>query len=268
MTETKHDAWASGDNYETYMGRWSRQIAKEFVHLINLPKGLKVLEVGCGTGALSAALLEQSSPKHLTCIDTSSGFIETAKSNIDSKNVEFEVASAENIPSPDNTFDSVVSALVFNFLPDHAQALREMARVLKPNGKLGFYVWDYPGGGVGFMRAFWTAAVTVDSAASEFTEDKRFPYCTGEGLSGIISENGFTEVVAQSIEVSSVFRSFDDLWTPFTLGTGPAPGYCSSLSAKKREELKSTLKSQLEISKDGSIHLNLRAWAIQANGPS
>ena len=261
---TKHDAWAAGDSYEAYMGRWSRNIAVEFVRWLDIPKGQDWLELGCGTGALSSEVLLQCSPHHLICSDSSEGFINSAKQRINSELVQFQIASAEDIPVPDESRDCVVSALAINFMSDKSKALSEMKRVLKPNGTLGFYVWDYPGGGVGFMRAFWNAAVTCDPNASEFTEDRRFPYCTEKALSELVSDAGFTQIHSTALEVSSIFQSFDDLWMPFTLGAGPAPGYCANLSPEKREVLRMTLKNQLETSDDGSIPLKLRAWAVRA----
>lgn len=261
---TKHDAWAAADGYEKYMGRWSRQIATEFLSLLEMPNGLSWLEIGCGTGALSAEILKRSAPQDLTCIDPSENFLNETRSNLNSDLVNFKVASAEALPMLEESMDCVVSALVFNFITDKATALAEMKRVLKPAGTLAFYVWDYPGGGVEFMRAFWTAAVTCDPSAAQFTEDKRFPFCTKQGLEKMVAEAGYSEINTRTIEVSSVFQNFEDLWTPFTLGAGPAPGYCSSLSLDRQEKLKTTLQNQLSIRSDGSIPLNLRAWAVTA----
>lgn len=264
VDSTKHDAWAAGESYEAYMGRWSRHIAAEFIRWLKHPNALEWLEIGCGTGALSSEVLSACKPKSLVCIDSSEGFVKLARQSIQSTAAEFRVASAEEIPISDQSMDCVVSALALNFISDKAMALSEMRRVLKPKGCLAFYVWDYPGGGVEFMRSFWRAAVTCDPSASEYTEDKRFPYCTEEGLSELVANAGFREIQTTALEVLSVFRSFDDLWIPFTLGAGPAPGYCSNLSADDREELRRTLKSQLKIGSDGTIALNLRAWGIRA----
>ena len=104
-----------------------------------------------------------------------------------------------------------------------------MKRVARPGGTVGFYVWDYPGGGMEFMRAFWTAAAPSIPRARDLSEDRRFPFCTPDGLTELVTDAGLTRVECVPIEVPTVFRDFDDYWRPFTLGAGPAPGYCASL---------------------------------------
>jgi SAM-dependent methyltransferase len=160
--------------------------------------------------------------------------------------------------------DVVVSALVLNFVPDKAKALAEMKRVARAGGTIAFYVWDYPGGGIEFMRAFWKAAVALDPKAQDLTEDKRFPFCTPEGLTGMVKAAGLASVEWAPIEVPTTFKNFLDYWDPFTLGTGPAPGYCLSLSPEARERLKQKLYSELPRRADGAIPLKARAWAVKS----
>jgi SAM-dependent methyltransferase len=168
---------------------------------------------------------------------------------------------------PDQSRDSVVSALVLNFIPDKEQALKEMVRVCRPGGTVAFYIWDYPGGGVEFMGAFWQAAVSIDPEAADLAEDKRFPYCTQDGLKSLASAAGLVEIKSTPIEAPAVFKSFDDFWTPFTLGAGPAPGYCLNLEPEAREHLRSTLQNRLRNQDDGSIPMKIRAWGIKATTP-
>ena len=157
-----------------------------------------------------------------------------------------------------------MSALVLNFVPDKPKALAEMKRVARPGGTVAFYVWDYPGGGVEFMRAFWTAAASLDPNARDLTEDKRFPFCTADGLTALSKAAGLSSVDCMPIEVPTVFKAFDDYWRPFTLGAGPAPGYCMSLDADARERLKEKLEADLPHRTDGTIPMKARAWAIKA----
>lgn len=139
-----------------------------------------------------------------------------------------------------------------------------MQRVVRPGGRIGAYVWDYPSGGVEFMNAFWKAAISLDSRAADLKEDKRFPNCTQYGLTRLMTDAGLSQVESVAIEVPTVFRDFDDYWRPFTLGAGPAPGYCVSLAPEAREQLKTTLSERLPRQQDGSIHLKTRAWALKA----
>jgi SAM-dependent methyltransferase len=261
---TRHDAWQAGDSYDLYMGRWSRQIAPRFLDWLGVPEGREWLEVGCGTGALSGAIVARCQPKDLLAIDSSEGFVATARKNVGDKRATFQTGDARALPLDSASRDAAVSALVLNFIPDRAKALAEMKRVTRPGGTVGFYVWDYPGGGMGLMRAFWEAAASLDPGAADLTEDKRFPFCTPEGLSALAREVGLTSVECAPVEVPTVFKDFDDYWRPFTLGTGPAPGYCASLAVDARERLREKLQASLPRAADGSIPLMARAWAVRA----
>lgn len=260
MTETsRHDAWQAGDRYEAYMGRWSRQVAPGFLDFLGAPNGADWLEVGCGTGALSAAILAQCNPRSLIAIDQSEGFLTLACAKVGDQRAEFRVGDAQALAVENASRDVVVSALMLNFVPDRDKALREMQRVTRAGGTIGFYVWDYPGGGIAFMRAFWTAAVALDPAAADLTEDRRFPFCTPDGLTALAKAAGLTDVDCAPIEVPTVFRDFDDYWRPFTLGAGPAPGYCVSLASDARQRLMEKLSDTLPRRADGAIALTARA---------
>jgi SAM-dependent methyltransferase len=265
MAETsRHDAWQAGDSYDAYMGRWSRQIAPRFLDWLDAPDGLDWLEVGCGTGALSAAVLERCRPTSLISIDPSDGFLKKACANVPDERAEFHLGDAQALTLETASRDVVASALVLNFVPDKEKALAEMKRVTRFGGTIGFYVWDYPGGGVEFMRAFWNAATTLDPGALELTEDRRFPFCTPQGLTDLVKRSGIASAECTAIEVPTVFKDFDDYWRPFTLGAGPAPGYCISLHPDARQRLKDRLHDSLPRSEDGSIPLKARAWAVKA----
>jgi SAM-dependent methyltransferase len=265
MAETsRHDAWQAGDRYEAYMGRWSRQLAPRFLDYLGVAENLDWLEVGCGTGALSSAILAQCNPKSLIAIDASAGFVAMAREKLPDPRAEFMVGDAQALSVKSASRDVAASALTLNFVPDQKKALGEMTRVSRPGGTIGFYVWDYPGGGMGLMRAFWTAAAAVDPAAQDLTEDKRFPFCTPDGLTALAKNAGLTKVDCVPIEVPTVFRDFDDYWNPFTLGAGPAPGYCVSLAPDARQRLKEKLSDSLPRQADGSIALEARAWALKA----
>lgn len=261
--QTRHDAWQAGDAYDRYMGRWSRKLAPRFLDWLNPLRGLDWLEVGCGTGALTEAVLAQGAPHSLIAVEPSEGFLALARSRLADSHVRFLQGSAEALPVETASCDIAVSGLMLNFVPDRAQALAEMRRALRPGGTLAFYVWDYPGGGVPFMRAFWTAATALDPQAAELTEDRRFPFCTAPGLTDLARAAGLDAVACAAITTPCLFRDFDDLWQPFTLGAGPAPGYCASLPPEARERLRERLRASLPIAADGSIALELRAWAVR-----
>src|SRR4030042_658485 len=170
MSESaKHDAWSAGDSYDAYMGRWSRKMAVRFLDWLNPAHNLDWLDVGCGTGALSSTILNRCNPRSLIGIEQSAGFVATAQRNVNDERARFEVGDAQKLPLDDQSRDIVASALVLNFVPDIPKALSEMKRVVRSSGTVAFYVWDYPGGGMGVMRAFWDAAIALDPAvASDF----------------------------------------------------------------------------------------------------
>lgn len=267
VEQSRHDAWNAGDSYDRYMGRWSRMIAPRFLAWLAAPGDREWLEVGCGTGALSRAILDQGAPQHLIAIDPSEGFLAQAKANVPDARAEFRRGDAQDLPIEAGSQDVVVSALVLNFVPDRLRALSEMRRVARRGATIAFYVWDYPGGGIEFMRAFWSAATSLDPQASDLTEDKRFPFCTQERLVELGQEAGLASVESAAIETPTVFTSFEDYWQPFTLGAGPAPGYCTTLDPEPRQRLKERLEASLPRQPDGSIHLKARAWAVKALAP-
>ena len=264
-TQTAYDAWSAGQSYEHYMGRWSRRIAERFVEWLAPPAGADWLEVGCGTGALTRTVLSSAAPRSILATDRSDAFVAYARANTADDRMRFEVADAMRLPVADATVDVVTSALVLNFVADRKKALAEMCRVLRPGGIVSFSVWDYPGGGMGFIDAFWRAAAEVDPAAAELDESARFPFCTGEGLAKLCADAGIPEAEIDPIEVETVFQDFEAFWHPFTLGAGPAPGYCKNLSDDRRELLKTHLAARLD--KGGPIVLPARAWAMRAKRP-
>lgn len=263
MSQSRHDAWAAGDAYDQYMGRWSRKIAPLFLDWLKAPRGVRWLDVGCGTGALSAAILDRCEPDSVRGVDPSDGFVAQARANVPDPRAQFSVGDAQALDVPDASADIAVAALMLNFVSDRQTALREFRRATRRGGVVAFYVWDYPGGGVEFMHAFWMAASALDPAAKELAEDVRFPFCTEEGMRALAIESGLNDVEAAPLEAASVFANFDDFWRPFTLGVGPAPGYCAALKPEAREWLRQRLDETLPRTADGAIALKLRAWAIK-----
>jgi SAM-dependent methyltransferase len=258
---TRHDAWSAGENYERYMGRWSRLIAARYLDWLGAPKGAAWLDLGCGTGALTQSILARCEPRSVVGIDPSEGFVAHARANTSDERARFEVGDAQKLSLTDASVDVAASALVLNFVPDRIAALRELQRVVRPGGVLSFYVWDYPGAGMGFMNAFWKAAIALDPNVAELGEGRRFPFCTPEGLTALCQDAGLPPVTVAPIEIETRFASFEDFWQPFTLGAGPAPGYCVSLPEDKRAALKERLKQ--DVGGDGPVSFIARAWAVK-----
>lgn len=262
----RKDVWASGDAYEPYVGRWSRLVGREFLAWLAQPPGLRWLDVGSGTGALSQMILETAAPLAVVGVDQSEGYIAYAHERVGDPRVRFRKADAQALPFPNPEFDVAVSGLVLNFVPAQARALAEMRRAIRPRGTVAVYVWDYAGG-MELMRHFWDAAVALDPAARELDEGRRFPICRPEPLTALFQQVGFRDVEGCAIDVPTVFRDFDDYWSPFLGGQAPAPGYCMSLPEDRRAALRERIRAGLPIRSDGSIPLIARAWAVKARVP-
>jgi SAM-dependent methyltransferase len=257
----KHDAWAAGEAYEPYVGRWSRLVAREFLAWLHVPDSSDWLDIGCGTGALTDVIVSSASPRSVIGVDPSDAFVAYASDHITSPAATFRVGDARELPVGDGSVDAAVSALALNFVPDPARAAAEMTRVTRPGGIVAAYVWDYAGR-MDLMRAFWDAAVGLDPSAADLDEGPRFPICAPEPLRTLFTGAGLTEVDVRTIDVPTRFHDFDDYWTPFLGGQGPAPGYATSLAEPDRNALRDRIRSALPIVADGSIDLIARAWAV------
>jgi SAM-dependent methyltransferase len=264
MTEVpnREDKWSEGDAYEPYVGRWSRPVAAEFLTWLAIPAGARWLDVGCGTGALGEAILDHAAPREIIGVDPAEAFVAFARRRLRDPRVTFEIGDARALPVEDGGFDAAVAGLVLNFIPEPARALSELRRAVRPGGTVAIYVWDYAGE-MQLMRRFWDAAVALDPAAGELDEGRRFPICEPESLLALFNEAGLARTGGCVIDIPTVFRDFDDYWSPFLGGQGPAPGYCVSLSDAKRDALREKLRAELPLAPDGGIHLKARAFAVR-----
>jgi ubiquinone/menaquinone biosynthesis C-methylase UbiE len=256
------DTWSSSNPYEYFMGRWSQKMAPVFLQWLQFPGGKSWLDLGCGTGALSKAIFDLCHPASITGVDPSPDFLSVASKKITTGH--FLVGSSSDIPVSDGRFDIVVSGLAFNFFPDISESVKEIKRVLKKNGTIALYVWDYAGK-MEFLRFFWDAANEVELAGLQFDEGIRFPVCNSLKLEQSFSKAGLKNVESSFLDIQTVFKNFDDYWQPFLGGQGPAPTYLSSLEQEKQERIKELLKSKLPMGADNSIKLLARAIAVRGN---
>jgi SAM-dependent methyltransferase len=259
---SRNDIWAQGAGYERYVGRWSRPVAAEFLNWLAIPPGKAWLDVGCGTGALSQRILQSGAPEKVVGVDASEGFVAYAKAHVADPHADFRVGDARSLPVADGEFDAVVSGLVLNFVPDQPKAVAEMRRAARPGGKVAVYIWDYAGE-MQLMRRFWDAAAALDPAARELDEAMRFLVCRPDPLRALFASAGLHDVETRAIDVPTVFADFDDYWSPFLGGQGPAPGYCMKLPEAARTALRERLRGSLPAGRDGKIHLTARAWAVR-----
>ena len=249
------DVWAVGNAYEAYIGRWSRRVAVEFVRWLGAPDGGTWLDVGCGTGALASTVLATAAPARVVGVDPSIGFLKHA-------GVPCCVGDARALPLPDRHFDVVVSGLALNFVTDPARAAAEFARVTATGGTAAAYVWDYAEG-MAMMRYFWDVAAEVDPDEGVLDEGLRFTLCRPEPLRALWTGAGLAEVAVAPIEIATEFADFDDYWTPFLGGQGPAPAYVMSRPESTRDAIRESLRERLPAEPDGRIRLTARAWAVR-----
>lgn len=262
MTNSSGDRWVAGDAYEAYMGRWSRPLARSFIDWLRPPAAANWLEVGCGTGSLTSAICDACSPASVVACDPSAALIEHAQASLAAAPATFVVGDADRLPYREGGFDIAASGLVVNFLPDPRLALASIRERLRRGAIVGAYVWDYADG-MEFLRIFWEEAAALNSAADAVDERRRFPLCRQPALTALFQNAGLSEVGSASIEIPTDFASFDDYWTPFLRGTGPAPGYVASRDPAARTQLEQRLRERLRAGDDGAIHLRARAWAVR-----
>lgn len=241
------------------MGRWSALVAERLLERVDGPKDPRWLDLGCGTGVLSRAMLGRG-VREVYGVDPSPPFVAHAAST---SRARLAVGDAQRLPFRARSFGGVVSALVLNFIPDLAAALAEVHRVVRPGGIAAAYVWDYSGE-MQFLRRFWDAAFHIDESSVKLDEGKTFTIARPERLERAFGDAGFSEVATWAIDIPTRFRDFDDYWLPFLGGTGPASGFALGLDEERRAALRERLRATLPMAADGSIDLMARAWAVRA----
>jgi ubiquinone/menaquinone biosynthesis C-methylase UbiE len=260
--------FANAEAYERFMGRWSRLLAPLFIDFTNIRDVRTVLDIGSGTGSLSFELVQRRAAEAVTGIDSAREYVAYATSrNPVPDRIHFEVAEAQHLRFEDATFESSLSLLVFNFIPDPLQALQEVRRVTAPGGLIAAAIWDY-GGEMRMLRTFWDAAGSIDDKA-RLLDESRMPLCRSGELADLWKHAGLKNVQQQSLQIEMRFDSFEDYWHPFLLGQGPAGAYATGLHSGASEQLQSELKRRLLPSgKDGSFVLPARAWAVRGTVPA
>ena len=256
------DHWADGAAYEAFMGRWSHAAARAFMSWLDPQPGLRWLDVGCGTGALSTAVIQSSDPESVTGCDLSAPFIAYASAQNSDPRLSYQVATLEDLPQTPGGYGGIVSGLVLNFIADPVEAIKSMINRLRPGGLVAAYIWDYAGR-MDLLRTFWETAVTLDAAAEPLDEGRRFPLCRPEHLENTFREAGLSRVRTDAIDISVQFHTFSDYWEPFLAGTGPAPNYVVSLNAGQRNQLAASLKQRLDPEKGEKIQMTARAWTVR-----
>jgi SAM-dependent methyltransferase len=255
--------WRGTDAYEAYMGRWSRPMAQAFIAWFAVPSAGRWLDVGCGTGALTAAVLNAADPIEVTGIDSSTEFIGTTKAHLSDPRARFEVGDACALPAAMNGFDAVVAGLVLNHVPDPAAAVTGMVRAARHGGAVGAYVWDYSGE-MQLIRYFWEAVAATDVDAATHDPRSHYHICQPDPLGALFRATGLGDVVVGAIDLPMKFRDFDDYWLPHTMpGPTAVQRYAATLDDERKASLREQLLVTLPTAADGTIDLIGRAWAVR-----
>ena len=250
--------------YERFMGRWSRNLAPLFVRFAGVRDGDTVLDVGSGTGALTAAVTKTAPSSRIFGIDLAASYVALAQSQHGSPLISFEVGNAQQMRFESAMFDRTLSLLVVNFIPDVRRAVREMKRVTKSKGSIAAAVWDY-GEGMEMLRTFWDEAVALKRGDAA-KDESNMPFSRRGELAGLWREQGLQDVVEEGLTIETRFASFDDFWTPFLEKQGPAGAYVASLSPDDRDALRQRLRRRLlGAGPDRVIVMHARAWAVRGS---
>jgi SAM-dependent methyltransferase len=245
----------SADAYDRFMGRYSVQLAPQLADFAGVAAGQRVLDVGCGPGALTSELVRRLGDEAVTAVDPSAAFVAAAKER--HPTVTVQRASAENLPFGDGAFDAVLGQLVVHFMSDPVGGLREMARVTRPGGVVAVCVWDHAGERSP-LAVFWQGARGLDPDAQD--ESKLAGAREGQ-LAELLSDAGLSAIEETTVEASVEFASFDDWWEPFTLGIGPAGAYATSLDREALERLRDRCRQLLP---EPPFTVTAKAWTARA----
>jgi SAM-dependent methyltransferase len=258
-------ALAHAEAYEAFMGRWSRRCGHSFLAWLGLRSGLRWLDVGCGTGALTDCILKDCAPAGVTGIDPAAPHIEYAKKELPADHVRFEVGNGCALPFTDGAFDVAVSGLVLNFIVDRAVAAAEMRRVVQPGGTVAAYVWDFAGSNE-LAQHIWAAlALTDPGAAARDGELLGAAGTSSTALTDLFIAAGLRQVETRPIDVDAVFADFDDYWTSNTAFSSPVAHHVASLSGEALAHFRTTLQGLLPRGGDGRIQVRARAWAVRGS---
>jgi SAM-dependent methyltransferase len=266
LAEQEAKMFAASAGYERFMGRWSRLLAPQLVTFAGVKDGDRVLDVGAGTGSLSAAVEAHLPASQIVGIDPSAGFIAYAQKSAKSDRSHFEVGDAQALKFKDASFDNTLALLVMNFVPDHEKAIAEMRRVTRPQGVVSGCVWDY-NEGMQSLRFFWDEAVALDPAIEP--KDERHMKLSRQGqLVELWKKAGLINVREEALTIEQAFSSFDDYWGPFTKGAGPGGAYVVSLPENRRQQLEAHLRKRvLGDRHDGAFRLKAKAWCVRGEVP-
>ena len=256
-----------GEGYELQMGRWSQRLASLFTDFAGVARGELVLDMGCGTGSLSAELVRRDPAGTMVGLDYSRAYVSFADTNHGGR-CRFVVGDGAVLPLADGVFDRSLSQLVLHFVPDPARAISELRRVTRPGGVVAAAVWD-AGGGVMVNRLFCDAAAAVAPGGETFRQRIFGRPMTQPGeLARAWGQAGLVAVQDSTLTIRMGFESFADYWAPYVGGDGPYAAFVSTLDETARATLTEAVRqAYLSGMADGPRSFAASAWAVRGHVP-
>lgn len=244
------------DSYDRFMGRYSIPLAPIFADFATITRGERVLDVGCGPGALTAELVDRLGADAVSAVDPSESFVLAARQR--NPSVTVQLASAERLPFDDHSFGAAMAQLVVHFMTDPVAGLREMKRVTRPAGVVAACVWDH-GGGKGPLSVFWRAAHQLDSGV---VDESALAGSRDGHLAELFADAGLRDIEQRAITVDVEHATFEDWWEPFTLGVGPAGQYLAGVDATARGRLRERCRG---LQPAAPFVVSAQAWAARGH---
>ena len=244
----------AADAYDRFMGRYSGPLATQFADFAGVRPGQRVLDVGCGPGALTAELVRRVGPDAVAAVDPSEPFVLAARARY--PGVDVRRSGAERLPYSDDAFDATLAQLVVHFMTDPVAGIKEMARVTRPKGIVAACVWDHAGDRSP-ISIFWQAARDLDPGV---IDQSGLAGAQAGALTTLFEASGLRQIDGDVVYTSVDHASFDEWWAPFTFGVGPAGAYVRGLSDARRSALRERCRTLLP---EGPFAMTGAAWAAR-----
>ena len=253
-----------GEAYERLIGRWSRSAAPAFLDFARVEDAGCLLDLGCGTGALTRAVVDRWPGASVTGLDLHHDYLRACRLALPDSRCRFVRGDATDLPFSTSQFDAVLSMLLLMLVPDPKRVATESLRVLRPGGVAAAATWD----DLRFelIRDFWDEALALDSHAPARSGRD---HCVWPGtLDALWRASGFTSVVEGSIDLEMRFDDPSEIWTALEAGVGPAGAYVVGLPPGRRDRLRLQLERRWSHRQRSGLAFAARLLLVRGRRPA